>query len=239
MEYIMEKEKFIEEYGRLILFSLSEDYHNFFSFAKGNKSKLSKYISLFRFHEVIERECERLIRNGKDILFYEVTENKNKKQINFITHKTKNSRTIKFILPKQIVPKRKKIIKKLTALNHNKVFKETDNDVDSMKYIVDMNYRGTLAKNKITKDVYYDSYSNDFFTDYYNLYRRITAMKCQRKLIDYVLYTINNVLKKEFNLDENDIIQFHGKTLDDLDNYMLQLKNNIRPLNDISLELYK
>ena len=209
MEYIMEKEKFVEQYGRLILFSLSGDYHNFFSFKKGNKSKLSKYISLFGFHEVIERECEILIRNGKDTLFYEISENKNKKQINFVPRETKNSSAIKFIFPKQIIPKRKKIIKKLSELNHNKIFKETDNNIDNMKYIVDMNYRGTLAKNKVTKDVYYDSYSNDFFTDYYNLYRRISAMKCQRRLVDYILNTINTVLKEEFSLDEKDIIQFN------------------------------
>ena len=230
----MEKEKFIEEFSRLMLFSVCDDFHKMFLLKKGNNSKISKQFYLLELHELVETIADSLIRNGKYYLYYKY-DNYN---INFTFNKNNNDGKIKFILPKSIIPKRRKILKTLASINSNKLFSDNTNKISNLKYINEMNYEAAIRINSITKDIYYSTFYNDYFNSFYNLYRQIKMNIKQRQIIDYILGVLNDNFKTIFKLDEDDIIEFKGKTIDFFNNCLDDLLNNRSSIREISEKLY-
>lgn len=239
MEYNHILESFYKNFGSNILLSFRLNYRTFFSYKHEKESKLSNALSKLDLSSIIAEICDGLIRNGESSFRYKL-EKDEKNDVMFIvksrSKKDKNDFEVNFTFPKEILtPKqRKNVITKLTQLNPMNLFSDPDN-LDSMRFASEMTKCAEIEIGKIGNHYLSDN-AFDYYSDFYCIYRQIMLRIEQRKLIDYVLETLNSNFLESLQIDASDVLQFNGKKIIDLKRMLTELKNN-KPLIEISKEL--
>lgn len=218
------------------LISLSQDYHNYFIYTKGSKSKMSKYFSFYDLNQIIEELIYKLFLNGNVKLYFYLEKNKL-----YLSEKKKNAgnivlvKTFKWNLSFLPEYKRKKIIKKLKKLDSSNFKQEyTDNNY-SRNYL----YINELVNNEIlrlTKDFLYLSINERNYTDIYYVYSLIRMRKKQLLMINYVVKLFGDSVKEALKIDDiDDNLIFNGLTIDtlnELENKLLSGSDTLKNITD-------
>lgn len=236
--YNYELQSLYQTFGEHILLSLCRDYNNYFTFKLKEKSKLFTHILDYDLSDVIVDVCYNLIRNGKYTIYSKLEKEEELTYIKFSSSPITNKK-IDFIFPSDIASnyERKKVIRSLTQLDSNKIYKD---GMKWLKFMSGMKKKADLEIGKLGKNFYiYDANWSDYYNDYYYVHRKIREMIAQRKLIDYVLDKINLALVDIFKLEKDDIILFNGMSLDSLHSLLDELEKNNRSVNSIYKELHE
>ena len=236
--YNYELQSLYQTFGEHILLSLCRDYNNYFTFKLKEKSKLSTHILDYDISEAIIDVCYNLIRNGKYTIYSKLEKEEELTYIKFSSSPISNKK-IDFIFPSDIASnyERKKVIRSLTQLDSNKIYRD---GMKWLKFMSGMKKKADLEIGKLGKNFYiYNANWNDYYNDYYYVHREIKEMIAQRKLINYVLDKINLALVDIFKLKKDDIILFNGMSLDLLYSLQDELEKNNRSVNSIYKELHE
>lgn len=236
--YNYELQNLYQTFGEHILLSLCRDYNNYFTFKLKEKSKLSTHILDYDISKAIIDVCYNLIKNGKYTIYSKLEKEEELTYIKFSSSPISNKK-IDFIFPSDIVSnyERKKVIRSLTQLDSNKIYRD---GMKWLKFMSAMKKKADLEIGKLGKNFYiYDANWSDYYNDYYYVHREIKEMIAQRKLINYVLDKINLALVDIFKLKKDDIILFNGMSLALLYSLQDELEKNNRSVNSIYKELHE
>ena len=250
MESNLELRNLFEDYSNHIIISLSNSfsYHSNFSFNLCDKSIAQKHFDTYNIDETIETICYNLIKNGKCNIYYKYNKygNDNKKDDNkliitpYLNDKNKDFKKIKLIFPKSIIKSRKRIIKSFKYLDYSSIFSQNVEDIEITQKLIDASKIAKIEIDKICNPFYVSEYNIfENYSEIYCLYRVATKKLYQRKLLDYVLDKINDILVNELSLKDDDILIFNGFTQSELINIIDDLKNYNSSLGEISSKLYK
>lgn len=221
------------------LISLCNDYHNYFIFTKGEKTKIIKYIDYYDLDRTIEELIYRIFLKGKikvyiyldnDKLYLSETEYRDKQAILQRTFKWNSS-----IIPER---KRKKIIKKINNLD----FLKLNQDYTDKTYLRNSMYISDVIKNEVlknTKDFLYLSINEEKYTDIYYVFSLIRMRKKQLLMIEHAIDFFNNCVKDALKLDDDDKIIFDGLTMNILNSLEKQLLSGEKSLNEITTILFE
>ena len=242
MEYNHNLENFYNSYGKYVLISSRLEFNDYFSYELKVKSKLSNALLNLDLYRLFTNICDDLIRNGKAHILFKISKNKknNESFISIIPNTQFEVPHIKvsFTFPKGILSERerKNTISKLSLLNPINLYSDLSN-MENMRFANEMSKIAELELGKIGEHYFSSQNSFDYYTDYYCIYRLIKLRINQRKLINYVLKTINRVFIKSLQLEDNDNLVFNGTTIERLESMLDELIDN-KSLNDIYKELF-
>ena len=226
----------MREFCEHALISLSKDYHNYFVYTKGSKSKISKYFDYYDLNHIVEELIYKLFLNGNVKLYFYLEKNKL-----YLSEKKNNTgnivlvKTFKWNLSFLSECGRRKLIKKLKKLDSSN-FKQ---DYTDKNYSRNYLYINELVNNEIlksTKDFLYLSINEKNYTDIYYVYSRIRMMKKQLIMINYVVKLFNDSVKEALKIDdEDDNLIFNGltmETLNELENKLLLGSDTLKNITD-------
>ncbi|MGM9875320.1 MAG: hypothetical protein ACI32H_05310 [Bacilli bacterium] len=218
------------------LISLSKDYHNYFVYTKGSKSKISKYFNFYDLERIIEELIYKLFLNGNVKLYFYLEKNKL-----YLSEKKNDTGNIilvknfKWNLSFLSENNRKKIVKRLKKLDSLN-FKQ---DYTDKNYSRNYLYVNELVNNEVlksTKDFLYLSINERNYTDIYYVYSLIRMRKKQLLMVNYVVNLFNDSVKEALKIDDvDDNLVFNGltmNTLNELENKLLSGSDTLKNITD-------
>ena len=218
------------------LISLSKDYHNYFVYTKGSKSKISKYFNFYDLERIIEELIYKLFLNGNVKLYFYLEKNKL-----YLSEKKNDTGNIilvknfKWNLSFLSENNRKKIVKRLKKLDLLN-FKQ---DYTDKNYSRNYLYVNELVNNEVlksTKDFLYLSINERNYTDIYYVYSLIRMRKKQLLMVNYVVNLFNDSVKEALKIDDvDDNLVFNGltmNTLNELENKLLSGSDTLKNITD-------
>jgi hypothetical protein len=207
----------MRDFCRNALISLNKDYHNYFVYTKGSKSKISKYFNFYDLDQIIEELIYKLFLNGNVKLYFYLE--KNKLYLSEKKNDTDNvvlEKTFKWNLNFLSNNKRKKIINRLKKLD----FSKFEQDYTDKYYLRNSLYVNKLVNNevlKLTKEFLYLSINEKNYTDIYYVYSLIRMRKKQLLMVNHVVKLFNDSVKEALKIDDaEDNLVFNGLTMDTL-----------------------
>lgn len=218
------------------LILLSKDYHNYFVYTKGSKSKISKYFNFYDLERIIEELIYKLFLNGNVKLYFYLEKNKL-----YLSEKKNDTGNIilvknfKWNLSFLSENNRKKIVKRLKKLDSLN-FKQ---DYTDKNYSRNYLYVNELVNNEVlksTKDFLYLSINERNYTDIYYVYSLIRMRKKQLLMVNYVVNLFNDSVKEALKIDDvDDNLVFNGltmNTLNELENKLLSGSDTLKNITD-------
>jgi hypothetical protein len=223
------------DFCRHALISLNKDYHNYFVYTKGSKSKISKYFNFYDLDRIIEELIYKLFLNGNIKLYFYLK--KNKLYLSEKKNDTCNivlEKTFKWNLSFLSNTNRKKIINRLKKLDSSKF----GHDYTEKNYLRNSLYVNELVNNEVlnlTKDFLYLSINEKNYTDIYYVYSLIRMRKKQLLMVNYVVKLFNDSVKEALKIDDvEDNLVFNGLTMDTLNELENRLLSGSDTLKNIT-----
>lgn len=184
------------------------------------------------FENLIQDIAQQLFEKGKYYLNIVVTRDTKGvlTEINLYTKMPenieKNQEKYKFKIKNNINilndAKRRILLYKISKMNEYQI--ENYNSAYEMTYFSERHKQDQYKFIKITKNVYINGDTPEEITTYYHNYRVIKTRTWQVKLALDIIKKLNKVLEGIFF--EKDIIKYEGITLEELDEYLKELKKD-------------
>ena len=229
----------VRDFCEHALISLNKDYHNYFTYTLGSKSKMSNYFDYYDLNQIIEELIYKLFLNGKVKLYFYLEKNK------LYLSEKKNDRgnivlvkTLKWHLEFLSNFKRKKLIKKLKKLDSS-IFKQDYTDKNFSRNHLYVNELVNDEVLKLTKDFLYQSINEKKYTDIYYIYSLIRMRKKQLLMVNYVVKLFNDSVKEALKIDDiDDNLIFNGLSMDTLNELENKLLSGSDTLENITNYLF-